>query len=183
MQLMLLPKDRDDDGSAIIEVRAGTGGDEAALFAGDLWRMYQRYASNARLAGRACLRHRGRDGRLQGIVAQLNGAGVFGRMKFESGVHRVQRVPATEAQGRIHTSAATVAILPVPEEVNIEVATRTSASTRTVVWRGRSARQQDRLGRAHHPPAHQHRGDLVREVTAREPPQGDGAAEDPPLRT
>jgi peptide chain release factor 1 len=121
MQLMLLPKDRDDDGSAIIEVRAGTGGDEAALFAGDLWRMYQRYASKRGWQVELVSATEGEMGGYKEIVAQLNGAGVFGRMKFESGVHRVQRVPATEAQGRIHTSAATVAILPVPEEVNIEV--------------------------------------------------------------
>jgi peptide chain release factor 1 len=121
MQLMLLPKDRDDDGSAIIEVRAGTGGDEAALFAGDLWRMYQRYASSRGWQVELVSATDGEMGGYKEVVAQLNGSGVFGRMKFESGVHRVQRVPATEAQGRIHTSAATVAILPVPEEVNIEV--------------------------------------------------------------
>ncbi len=121
MQLMLLPKDRDDDGSAIIEVRAGTGGDEAALFAGDLWRQYQRYASMRGWQVELVSATEGEMGGYKEVVAQLNGGGVFGRMKFESGVHRVQRVPATEAQGRIHTSAATVAILPVPEEVNIEV--------------------------------------------------------------
>ncbi|RYZ14653.1 MAG: peptide chain release factor 1 [Alphaproteobacteria bacterium] len=121
MQLMLLPKDRDDDGSAIIEVRAGTGGDEAALFAGDLWRQYQRYAQGRGWQVELVSATEGEMGGYKEVVAQLNGAGVFGRMKFESGVHRVQRVPATEAQGRIHTSAATVAILPVPEEVNIEV--------------------------------------------------------------
>ena len=121
MQLMLLPKDRDDDGSAIIEVRAGTGGDEAALFAGDLWRQYQRYASGRGWQVELVSATEGEMGGYKEVVAQLNGSGVFGRMKFESGVHRVQRVPATEAQGRIHTSAATVAILPVPEEVNIEV--------------------------------------------------------------
>ncbi len=121
MQLMLLPKDRDDDGSAIIEVRAGTGGDEAALFAGDLWRQYQRYASGRGWQVELVSATEGEMGGYKEVVAQVNGAGVFGRMKFESGVHRVQRVPATEAQGRIHTSAATVAILPVPEEVNIEV--------------------------------------------------------------
>jgi peptide chain release factor 1 len=121
MQLMLLPKDRDDDGSAIIEVRAGTGGDEAALFAGDLWRMYQRYAQGRGWQVELVSATEGEMGGYKEVVAQVNGAGVFGRMKFESGVHRVQRVPATEAQGRIHTSAATVAILPVPEEVNIEV--------------------------------------------------------------
>jgi peptide chain release factor 1 len=121
MQLMLLPKDRDDDGSAIIEVRAGTGGDEAALFAGDLWRMYQRYAQGRGWQVELVSATEGEMGGYKEVVAQVNGSGVFGRMKFESGVHRVQRVPATEAQGRIHTSAATVAILPVPEEVNIEV--------------------------------------------------------------
>ena len=121
MQLMLLPKDRDDEGSAVIEVRAGTGGDEAALFAGDLWRMYQRYASSRGWRVEIDSVTEGEMGGYKEVVAQLNGQGVFGRMKFESGVHRVQRVPATEAQGRIHTSAATVAILPVPEEVNIEV--------------------------------------------------------------
>jgi peptide chain release factor 1 len=121
MQLMLLPKDRDDDGSAILEVRAGTGGDEAALFAGDLWRMYQRYASSRGWQVELVSATEGEMGGYKEVVAQLNGSGVFGRMKFESGVHRVQRVPATESQGRVHTSAATVAILPVPEEVNIEV--------------------------------------------------------------
>ncbi|MDP3495687.1 MAG: peptide chain release factor 1 [Hyphomonadaceae bacterium] len=121
MQLMLLPKDRDDDGSAVIEVRAGTGGDEAALFAGDLWRMYQRYAQGRKWQIELVSATEGEMGGYKEVVAQINGPGVFGRMKFESGVHRVQRVPDTEAQGRIHTSAATVAILPVPEEVNIEV--------------------------------------------------------------
>ena len=121
LQLMLLPKDRDDDGSAVIEVRAGTGGDEAALFAGDLWRMYQRYASNKGWQVEIISASEGEMGGYKEVVAELKGRGVFGRMKFESGVHRVQRVPATEGSGRIHTSAATVAVLPVPEEVNIEV--------------------------------------------------------------
>jgi peptide chain release factor 1 len=121
MQLMLLPKDKDDDGSAVIEVRAGTGGDEAALFAGDLWRMYQRYASNRGWQVEIISSNEGEMGGYKEVVAELKGKGVFGRMKFESGVHRVQRVPATEGSGRIHTSAATVAVLPVPEEVNIEV--------------------------------------------------------------
>jgi len=121
MQLMLLPKDEDDEASAILEVRAGTGGDEAALFAGDLYRMYQRYASNRGWQVELVSASEGDAGGYKEIIAEVRGHGVFGRMKFESGVHRVQRVPATEAQGRIHTSAATVAILPVPEEVNIEV--------------------------------------------------------------
>jgi len=121
LQLMLLPKDRDDEGSAVIEVRAGTGGDEAALFAGDLWRMYQRYASNKGWQVEVISASEGEMGGYKEVVAELKGRGVFGRMKFESGVHRVQRVPATEGSGRIHTSAATVAVLPVPEDVNIEV--------------------------------------------------------------
>ena len=121
MQLLLLPKDRDDDASAVIEVRAGTGGDEAALFAGDLWRMYQRYASNKGWQVEIISSNEGEMGGYKEVVAEVKGRGVFGRMKFESGVHRVQRVPDTEGSGRIHTSAATVAVLPVPEEVNIEV--------------------------------------------------------------
>jgi peptide chain release factor 1 len=121
MQLMLLPKDRDDDGSAIIEVRAGTGGDEAALFAGDLWRMYQRYASGRGWQVELVSATEGEMGGYKEVVAQLNGSGVFGRMKFESGVHRVQRVPATETQGRIHTSTATVAVLPEADDVEVQV--------------------------------------------------------------
>jgi peptide chain release factor 1 len=121
MQLMLLPKDKDDEASAVLEVRAGTGGDEAALFAGDLFRMYQRYASSRGWQVDVVSASEGDAGGYKEIIAEVHGTGVFGRMKFESGVHRVQRVPATEAQGRIHTSAATVAILPAPEEVNIEV--------------------------------------------------------------
>jgi peptide chain release factor 1 len=121
LQLMLLPKDKDDEGSAVVEVRAGTGGDEAALFAGDLWRMYQRYASTKGWQVEIISASEGEKGGYKEVVAELKGRGIFGRMKFESGVHRVQRVPDTEASGRIHTSAATVAVLPVPEEVNIEV--------------------------------------------------------------
>jgi peptide chain release factor 1 len=121
MQLMLLPKDEDDNASAMLEVRAGTGGDEAALFAGDLFRMYQRFASSQGWQVEVVSSTDGDAGGYKEVIAEVSGDGVFGKMKFESGVHRVQRVPATEAQGRIHTSAATVAVLPKPEEVNIEV--------------------------------------------------------------
>jgi peptide chain release factor 1 len=120
--LLLAPKDKDESASAILEVRAGTGGDEAALFAGDLFRMYQRYASGQRWRFEVeSLSETGLGG-IKEAVASISGPGVFGRLRFESGVHRVQRVPETEAGGRIHTSAATVAVLPQPEgDVDIVV--------------------------------------------------------------
>ena len=119
--LLLAPKDRDENASAILEVRAGTGGDEAALFAGDLFRMYQRYAQSKGWRVELESASEGDAGGYKEIIASVTGDGVFGRLKFESGVHRVQRVPATEAGGRIHTSAATVAVLPEPEDVEIEI--------------------------------------------------------------
>jgi peptide chain release factor 1 len=119
--LLLAPRDKDENASAILEVRAGTGGDEAALFAGDLFRMYQRYAANQGWRIEIDSVSEGEMGGYKEIVASINGDGVFGRLKFESGVHRVQRVPETEAQGRIHTSAATVAVLPEVEDVEIEI--------------------------------------------------------------
>ena len=121
MQLMLLPKDADDEGSAIIEVRAGTGGDEAALFAGDLLRMYQRYADEQGWKMELISANVAEVGGFKEVVASVTGTGVFAKLKFESGVHRVQRVPDTEASGRIHTSAATVAVLPEAEEVDVVV--------------------------------------------------------------
>jgi peptide chain release factor 1 len=119
--LLLAPKDKDENASAILEVRAGTGGDEAALFAGDLFRMYQRYAQLHGWKVEVDSVSEGEMGGYKEIIASITGDGVFGRMKFESGVHRVQRVPDTEAQGRIHTSAATVAVLPEVEDVEIEI--------------------------------------------------------------
>ena len=116
--LLLAPKDRDENASAILEVRAGTGGDEAALFAGDLFRMYQRYAQSRGWRVEIDSISEGEVGGYKEIIASITGEGVFGRLKFESGVHRVQRVPETEAGGRIHTSAATVAVLPEVEEVS-----------------------------------------------------------------
>ena len=113
----------DDERNAILEIRAGTGGDEAALFAGDLFRMYQRYADAAAAGGSRCSISRETElGGVQGGRSlEHRRRGVFARLKFESGVHRVQRVPETEAQGRIHTSAATVAVLPEAEEVDVEI--------------------------------------------------------------
>jgi peptide chain release factor 1 len=119
--LLLAPKDKDENASAILEVRAGTGGDEAALFAGDLFRMYQRYAQNRGWRVEIDSVSEGEVGGYKEIIASITGDGVFGRLKFESGVHRVQRVPETEAGGRIHTSAATVAVLPEVEDVEIEI--------------------------------------------------------------
>jgi peptide chain release factor 1 len=121
LRLMLLPKDAADEKSAILEVRAGTGGDEAALFAGDLFRMYARYAELKGWKVEVMSESEGTAGGYKEIVAQIKGRGVFAKLKFESGVHRVQRVPDTETQGRIHTSAATVAVLPEAEDVDIVV--------------------------------------------------------------
>ncbi|MHB8679275.1 MAG: peptide chain release factor 1, partial [Rudaea sp.] len=112
LNVLLLPKDARDDANIFLEVRAGTGGDEAAIFAGDLFRMYARYAESRGWRTEILSANPGEHGGYKEIVARVEGAGVFARLKFESGAHRVQRVPATEAQGRIHTSAATVAILP-----------------------------------------------------------------------
>jgi peptide chain release factor 1 len=121
MQLLLLPRDADDRAATVLEVRAGTGGDEAALFAGDLFRMYTRYAQLMGWSVELIDASPGEAGGYKEVIASISGDGVFGRLKWEGGVHRVQRVPATETQGRIHTSAATVAVLPAPENIEIDV--------------------------------------------------------------
>ncbi len=121
MNLLLLPKDKDDNANALVEIRAGTGGDEAALFAGDLYRMYERYAQLQGWTWELDSASEGEHGGYKEVIASVSGAGVFGRLKFESGVHRVQRVPATESQGRIHTSAATVAIMPKPDDIEADL--------------------------------------------------------------
>ena len=121
LALALLPKDAADERSAILEIRAGSGGDEAALFAGDLFRMYQRYADTQGWRAELMSASPAELGGYKEVVASITGAGVFAKLKFESGVHRVQRVPATESGGRIHTSAATVAVLPEAEEVDVAI--------------------------------------------------------------
>jgi len=121
LQIKLLPKDAADARSVILEVRAGTGGDEAALFAGDLFRMYQRYAEAQGWSVQVLSASESEAGGFREIVVSISGKGVYARMKFESGVHRVQRVPETESGGRIHTSAATVAVLPEAEDIDIEI--------------------------------------------------------------
>ncbi|AHK03972.1 MULTISPECIES: peptide chain release factor 1 [Rhizobium/Agrobacterium group] len=121
MQVLLLPKDAADEKSAILEIRAGTGGSEAALFAGDLFRMYERFASAKGWKVEVLSASEGEAGGYKEIIATISGRGVFSKLKFESGVHRVQRVPETEASGRIHTSAATVAVLPEAEDIDVEI--------------------------------------------------------------
>nr|WP_047170034.1 peptide chain release factor 1 [Sphingomonas sp. Y57] len=121
LALKLLPRDAADERSAMLEIRAGTGGDEAALFAGDLFRMYQRYAEDRGWRVELISASAADLGGYKEVVASVTGAGVFARLKFESGVHRVQRVPVTESGGRIHTSAATVAVLPEAEEVDVHI--------------------------------------------------------------
>ncbi len=121
IQILMLPKDSADEKNAILEIRAGTGGDEAALFAGDLFRMYERYAAAQGWKIELISASEGEVGGYKEIIATVSGKGVFAKLKFESGVHRVQRVPETEGGGRIHTSAATVAVLPEAEEVDIDI--------------------------------------------------------------
>jgi peptide chain release factor 1 len=121
IRLLLLPKDPNDDKSVILEIRAGTGGDESALFAGDLFRMYSRYADTNRWKVEIVSASESERGGYKEIIAAVEGAGVFAKLKYESGTHRVQRVPETEAQGRIHTSACTVAIMAEAEDVDIDI--------------------------------------------------------------
>ena len=121
IKILLLPKDPNDGRNAILEIRAGTGGDEAALFAGDLYRMYSRFAERQGWKVDVMSTSEGTAGGMKEVICLIEGKDVFSKLKFESGVHRVQRVPATEAQGRIHTSAATVAVLPEAEEVDVNI--------------------------------------------------------------
>ncbi|MCW9013539.1 MAG: peptide chain release factor 1 [Gammaproteobacteria bacterium] len=117
LQKLLLPKDPHDNSNIYLEIRAGTGGDEAAIFAGDLFRMYSRYAETQRWQVEVMSENAGEHGGYKEIIARIVGTGAYSRLKFESGAHRVQRVPETESQGRVHTSAATVAIIPEPDEM------------------------------------------------------------------
>jgi len=121
LKVMLIPKDPNDSKNVILEIRAGAGGDEASIFAGDLYRMYQRYAENQNWAISIMDFSDGTSGGFKEIIASVSGNDVYGKLKYEAGVHRVQRVPATETQGRIHTSAASVAVLPEAEEVEINL--------------------------------------------------------------
>ena len=122
LKILLLPKDEADEKSAILEIRAGTGGDEAALFAANLMRMYQRYGENKKWRAEIMSLSETGIGGVKEVIMEISGRGAFARLKYESGVHRVQRVPETEASGRIHTSAATVAVLPEAQEVDLVIA-------------------------------------------------------------
>lgn len=121
IKLLLIPKDPEDDKNAIVEIRGGTGGDEAAIFAGDLFRMYMKYCETKGWQTEVTSSSEGSSGGFKEIIFTVTGDNVYGTMKYESGVHRVQRVPATETQGRVHTSAASVAVLPEAEEVDVEI--------------------------------------------------------------
>ena len=121
LKILLIPKDPNDSKNIILEIRAGTGGDEASIFAGDLFRMYKSFAEGERWNFSVLNFNEGSAGGYKEIVASVEGEDVYGKLKFESGVHRVQRVPATESQGRVHTSAATVAVLPEAEEVDVDL--------------------------------------------------------------
>ncbi len=137
LQLLLLPEDPNDENNIFLEIRAGTGGDEAAIFAGDLFRMYQKYVEGRGWSMEILSQNHGEHGGFREIIARVAGQGAFSRFKFESGTHRVQRVPETESQGRIHTSAVTVAIL--PEVENIEEITINPADLRIDTFRASGA--------------------------------------------
>ena len=161
LKILLVPKDPLDDKSVILEIRAGTGGDEAGLFAGDLFKMYQRYADVRGWKVEVMDHHTTGVGGLKEIIANVNGKGAYSRLKYESGTHRVQRVPTTETQGRIHTSAVTVAVLPEAEEVEVNI---DANELKVDVFRSSGSwwtkRQHHRLGGAHYPPAYGPGGDL-----------------------
>jgi len=121
LKILLIPKDPNDDNNTILEIRSGTGGDEAALFAGDLMRMYIRYVERKNWSSEIMTLHDNEGGGLKEAIISIKGSGAYGNMKFESGVHRVQRVPETESSGRLHTSAATVAVLPEIEDIDMDI--------------------------------------------------------------
>ena len=178
LKIQLLPKDAADDRSVILEVRAGTGGDEAALFAADLFRMYSRYAEAQKWSVEIVDVSENASRRIPGgRCRDPREMGVFARLKYESGVHRVQRVPATEASGRIHTSAATVAVLPEPEEVDLDIRPEDIAHRYDAGVRRRgAARQQDRLSGSHYAPSDRYHRGFGGEIAAPEPASRHGCA-------
>ena len=184
IRLALLPKDEADERAAILEIRPAAGGDEAALFAAELFAMYQNMPTLRGWRFEILEYDETELGGLKEGIAEITGRNVFARLKYEVGVHRVQRVPATESQGRIHTSTVTVAVLPEAEEVDVQV---DESDLRIDVYprlrRRRPAREQDRKRGPHHAPADRHRGgDAGGEEPAQEPRQGDEDPARAPLR-
>ena len=184
IRVALLPKDAMDERNVVLEIRAGTGGDEAALFAGDLFRMYERFAALQGWKVEAISASEGTMGGYKEIIAEVQGRGAFAKLKFESGVHRVQRVPDTETQGRIHTSAATVAVLPEVEEVDVEIK---NDDLRIDTMRAQGAGGQHvnktEIGDPHHPHSDRHRcHDAGQPLAAQESRLGDEHPALPHLR-
>ncbi len=175
LKVSLIPRDPNDDRNVIVEIRAGAGGEEAALFASELMRMYMRYAQEHRFGSDIMSLNETGIGGIKEAILEVTGDGAYSRLKFEGGVHRVQRVPSTESCGRIHTSTATVIVLPEVDEVEVEI--DEERDLRIEVKRasgpGRPVRQHHRLGRADHPPAVRPGGrDPGREEPAQEQGQG-----------
>ena len=184
LKAALVERDPADSKDVIVEVRQGVGGDEAAIWAGDVYRMLTRYAERRGFKTEILSANESESGGFKEIVFAVKGDGAFSVYKYEGGTHRVQRVPETESQGRIHTSTATVAVMPEAEEVEVEIA---ESDLKIDVYRstgpGRPERQHDRLGGAHHPHADRcRRRDAGREVAAAEPPEGDARPPRPALR-
>ena len=157
LKLLLLPKDPNDEKNVIVEIRGGTGGDEAALFAADLYRMYTMYADTKRWKTEIASINETEIGGIKEISFIIEGAGAYSRLKFESGVHRVQRVPDTESSGRIQTSAATVAVLPEMDEMDFEINQSDADRYLSLLWRSGQHVNKTRAPSAY-PPAHRHRG-------------------------
>ena len=180
LRRLMLPKDPNDEKNVIVEIRAGTGGEEAALFAADLYRMYTRFAESKGWKVEELSRNESGVGGMREVVALIRGEGAYSRLRFESGTHRVQRVPLTESQGRIHTSAATVAVLPEAEEVEAAHRREGPPLRRLPLFGTRRAeRQHDGLGRAGHPLADR----VGRHLPGRKKPaQEQGEGDEDPLR-
>ena len=176
LKVLLLPRDPNDDRDVILEIRGGAGGEEAALFAAELYRMYVRYAERHRFTPELLSLNETGIGGIKEAILQIHGDGAYSRLKFEGGVHRVQRIPATESSGRIHTSTVTVVVLPEVDEVEIEIDEERDLriDVKRASGPGRPVGQHHRLGGARHPPADRaRRRDPGREEPAQEQGQGD----------